>query len=84
VTLPLLLVAVRVYVVVTVGETVFEVPVTVPTPLSKLNVVALVVDQESVVEPPELIVAGLAVKEDMVGGTALGNAGAIATIGVKC
>jgi hypothetical protein len=43
------------------------VPVTVPTPLSMLRVVAFVVDQLSAAVPPTVIAAGAAVKLAMVG-----------------
>jgi hypothetical protein len=70
VTEPLLLVAVIVYVVVCVGETVTDPEESddwEPTPLSILTEVAPDVFQERVVEPPEVIVVGEAEKEEMVG-----------------
>jgi len=62
-TVVLPLVAVSVYVVVTAGLTDFDVPVTVPIPLSILNELALpVIVQDNVVELPDIIVEGFAVK----------------------
>ena len=67
VTLPLLLVAVKVYVVVTVGLTDTEVPACVPKPLSILIVVAPLTDQERLAEPPKVTVEGEALNEEIVG-----------------
>jgi hypothetical protein len=54
-------------VVVVVGETTFEAPVTVPTPLLMKRLVAPAMDQERVEEPPETIEPGEALKEEIVG-----------------
>jgi hypothetical protein len=72
VTEPSALVAVKVYVVVAVGETVVEVPVTAPTPLLIDKLVAPVTVQDRVLDWPVVIVAGLAVKEEMLGGVGVG------------
>ena len=53
---------------VAVGETVVEVPVTVPIPLMEREV-APDTDHERVELAPALMVAGLAVKLEIVGGT---------------
>jgi hypothetical protein len=71
VTEPCALVAGSVYVVVCVGETVIELPVTVPTPLSIEIVVALLVDHERAELCPAVMVLGEAVKEEMVGANGL-------------
>ena len=70
VTDPALFVAVRVYVVVCAGETPSEVPVTVPMPAMEREVAPLTV-QASVELAPAVIPAGLAVKEEMLGGCVL-------------
>jgi hypothetical protein len=49
-----------------VGETLTEVPVTVPTPEID-NAVAPLLVQDRVEDPPLVIEVGLAVKEEMVG-----------------
>ena len=68
VTDPLLLVAVKVYVVVPVGETDTEVcPVTFPTPRSILKEVALETDHDRVDDCPAAMLVGEAVKEEMTG-----------------
>jgi hypothetical protein len=59
-----------------VGFTLTLVPVTVPTPLSMLKVVAFAVDQLSVAESPAVIVAGVSVK--------LAMEGAATTVTVAC
>ncbi len=54
--------------VVWVGETDFEVRLdTSPTPLSMLMAPAPVTDHDNVVAPPELMLDGLAEKEEIVG-----------------
>ena len=50
------------------GITSMEVPVTTPTPLSMVSVVAPVTDQARVVGAPAATFAGVAVKVLMVGG----------------
>ena len=67
VTDPAALVAVRVYVVVWVGVTTWEVPVTGPIP-EIFKLMALVTDQARVDDPPEVMEAGVALKEEMTGG----------------
>jgi predicted RecA/RadA family phage recombinase len=69
-------VAVNVYVVVADGVTLTLVPVTVPTLLSMLTLVAPVTDQLSVVVPPAVIVDEAAVK--------LAIEGAATTVTVTC
>jgi len=68
VVVPALLVAVRIYVVVVVGDTVVDVPVTVPIPWLMEILVASVTTQLSVELPPSVMLEGSAVKELMVGG----------------
>ena len=58
--------------VVTVGETDLDVPVTVPTPWLMEREVAFDVDQERVDEFPDVIDVGDAENEDMVGATGAG------------
>jgi hypothetical protein len=71
VTEPEALVAVKVYAVVTVGETVLEARlVTSPTELSMDIVEALATVQDRTVERPEVTEAGAAVKAVIVGGEA--------------
>ncbi len=53
--------------VVTVGETLLEVPVTVPMLWLMLREVALLTDQESVLDWPAVMVEGETEKEEMVG-----------------
>jgi hypothetical protein len=60
-------VAVRWYVVVTVGDTVTEVPTIVPTPLSMLVELAFVAVHESTALAPAVIDAGVAVNEEITG-----------------
>jgi hypothetical protein len=64
---PEALVAVNVYVVVVVGETVTLLPATAPTPLLIDKEVALLTDQESVELPPRVIVDTEAEKLAIVG-----------------
>ena len=52
------------------GDAETDVPVTVPTPLSMESVVAFETDHDNTVDWPVVIEAGLAVKEEMVGGGA--------------
>ena len=61
------LVAVRVYVVVAVGLTTTDVPVTVPTPELTLRVGAPVTTQLKVLDWPEVMLAGEALKLVIVG-----------------
>jgi hypothetical protein len=74
VTLPALLEAVRAYVVVAIGDTALEVPVTVPTPLLMVKVVGAPPDnvQPNVEDWPEVIEAGVAVKDPITGATTVG------------
>ena len=76
VAVPALFVAVSLYVVVTVGLTAFEVPVTAPTPLSMLKAGAgfPVTVQERVDEVPETIEAGEAAN-DVTTGAVVGGGG---------
>jgi hypothetical protein len=68
-------------VVVAVGETDFEVPVTVPTPWSIVSEVAPVTLQLSVELCPEVILAGFALKE-LITGWLGGGRGATFTVTV--
>ena len=61
------LVAVRVYVVLVVGETVVLVPVTVPTPGVIERLVALLTDQFNVALLPAVMVEGVAAKLAITG-----------------
>ena len=67
VTEPWLLVAVRVYVVVTVGDTLLEMPVTVPTFWLMDKDVALETLQDKVEELPLTILEGEAEKDEITG-----------------
>ena len=49
------------------GETVVDVPLTAPTPLSMLRLVAPVTDHDSVDDEPGAMVGGEAEKEEMTG-----------------
>jgi len=68
-TVPELLVAVRTYVVVALGDVVTDVPITAPTPLliDKLGVGVPDTVHDSLVNCPGLIVVGDAVKEEIAG-----------------
>jgi hypothetical protein len=84
VALPALLEALNVYVVVLLGDTTNEVPVTAPTPLSikRLGAGFPETVHESVEVPPLLTVEGEALNTEIVGATAW--AGVVALAGADC